>query len=211
MKHLRALLILSMVLGMVSFMLPGGVFAQAPTPTMEVSVDIKPGSCPNPVNVKSRGVLPVAILGTESFRVADIDPTTIRLFFVKIDGETVDLEAFPVLPPRIEDVATPYIPTADEELTCESCHELEEDGFDDLTLKFRTQDVIKAIEAVFKEDTGGGVPDGTCIAIVLEGLLKDGTSFVGQDVVRILKRGRGFMPNIPNRPNRPPFPNFPVQ
>jgi len=39
------------------------------TPTIEVPVDIKPTSCPNPLNVKSRGVLPVAILGTADFDV----------------------------------------------------------------------------------------------------------------------------------------------
>jgi hypothetical protein len=44
-----------------------------------VGADIKPGSCPNPLNLASRGVLPVAILGTEDFNVNDIDPTSIRL------------------------------------------------------------------------------------------------------------------------------------
>ena len=33
------------------------------TQSMEITVDIKPGSCPNPLNLKSNGVLPVAILG----------------------------------------------------------------------------------------------------------------------------------------------------
>ena len=31
---------------------------------IQISVDIKPQSCPNPVNVNAKGVLPVAILGT---------------------------------------------------------------------------------------------------------------------------------------------------
>ena len=37
-----------------------------------VSIDIKPGSCQSPLNVRSRGVLPVAILGTEGFDVESI-------------------------------------------------------------------------------------------------------------------------------------------
>lgn len=43
-----------------------------------VPIDIKPQSCPNPINVKSRGVLPVAILGTAEFDVTTIDPASIR-------------------------------------------------------------------------------------------------------------------------------------
>ena len=50
-----------------------------PTPALQVIVDIKPGSCPNPLNVKSSGVLPVAILGTADFDVTTIDATSIRL------------------------------------------------------------------------------------------------------------------------------------
>jgi len=44
-----------------------------------VLVDIKPGSDTNPVNVKSQGVLPVALLGSETFDVRDVDPSSIRL------------------------------------------------------------------------------------------------------------------------------------
>ncbi|MHC4346223.1 MAG: hypothetical protein ACYSUP_16230, partial [Planctomycetota bacterium] len=39
----------------------------------EVAVDIKPQSCPNPFNIKSKGVLPVAILGTDEFDVEDVN------------------------------------------------------------------------------------------------------------------------------------------
>lgn len=42
-------------------------------------VDIKPGSYPNPVNVKAKGVLPVAVLGSDDLDVADIDPATVEL------------------------------------------------------------------------------------------------------------------------------------
>jgi hypothetical protein len=63
-----------------------------------INVDIKPGTCPNPVNVKARGVLPVAILGTADFDVTTIDPASVRL-----EG---------VAPIRwaLEDVATPVPP-----------------------------------------------------------------------------------------------------
>ncbi|HUW20871.1 MAG TPA: PASTA domain-containing protein, partial [Sedimentisphaerales bacterium] len=37
--------------------------------TIPVNFDIKPGSCPNPLNVGSRGVIPAAVLGAEDFDV----------------------------------------------------------------------------------------------------------------------------------------------
>jgi hypothetical protein len=40
-------------------------------------LDIRPGSDLNPINPMSRGVIPVAILGTETFNIADLDPTTL--------------------------------------------------------------------------------------------------------------------------------------
>ena len=40
-------------------------------------VDIKPGSLTNPFNVKSKGVLPIAILTTEDFDATTIDPVTV--------------------------------------------------------------------------------------------------------------------------------------
>jgi hypothetical protein len=46
-------------------------------PDTEVTIDIQPGGDPNVVNVSSRGNVPVAILGSETFRVADVDVTTL--------------------------------------------------------------------------------------------------------------------------------------
>jgi hypothetical protein len=44
-----------------------------------IAVDVKPGSCPNPLNVKSQGVLPVAILGTSPSSIRGIDPKAVVL------------------------------------------------------------------------------------------------------------------------------------
>ena len=58
-----------------------------------VDIDIKPGSDPNSINVKSRGVIPVAILTT-----ADFDALT-------VDADTVEFEgACTANHPGIEDV-----------------------------------------------------------------------------------------------------------
>ena len=46
---------------------------------IEVEIDIKPGSDTNPINPKSKGLVPVAILTTDEFNAADVDPSTVKL------------------------------------------------------------------------------------------------------------------------------------
>ncbi len=143
-----------------------------PPPAIEVSVDIKPGSCPNPLNVKSKGVLPVAILGTEEFDVSIIDPASVKLTLNgNGDGE--------VLPLRwaYEDVATPF-----EGELCD-CHDYNGDGYMDLTLKFKIQELVGTLDL--------GSYGGKTIPLTLTGnLMEDygGTSIYGQDCVRILEK-----------------------
>ena len=48
-----------------------------PTPVSTTEIDIKPGSDPNSINPSSRGVIPVAILGSDTFDVLDVDVTTL--------------------------------------------------------------------------------------------------------------------------------------
>ena len=50
-----------------------------PLQNAEVPIDIKPGSCPNSINPKSRGVIPVAILTTDTFDASTVDPQTVAL------------------------------------------------------------------------------------------------------------------------------------
>jgi hypothetical protein len=131
---------------------------------IEVPIDIKPTSCPNPLNVNSKGVLPVAILGTEFLDVSDVDVSTVSLACV-------------VAPLRFdyEDVATPF-----EGELCD-CHELGPDGYMDLTLKFDTQMVVEAL---------GDVEDGEILSLPLLGYLNDGTPIEGSDCIRIIKKGK---------------------
>lgn len=42
-----------------------------------IDIDIKPGSSINPINPSAKGVIPVAILGTDAFDVTDVDVTTL--------------------------------------------------------------------------------------------------------------------------------------
>jgi hypothetical protein len=137
-----------------------------------VSVDIKPGSLRNPLNTRSRGVLPVAILGTESLDVTTIDPVTIAL---TCDGTGEGV--LPILPIRwrYADVATPF------EGEIADGHETGPDGYMDLTLKFKTQEVVEEI---------GEVNDGDEVFLTISGCFLDGAEFEGEDFVTILKKGK---------------------
>ncbi|MBI5670193.1 MAG: lamin tail domain-containing protein [Chloroflexi bacterium] len=48
-------------------------------PVILVDIDIKPGSDTNPINLKSNGKVPVAILGSLDFDAAFVDPSTVTL------------------------------------------------------------------------------------------------------------------------------------
>jgi uncharacterized membrane protein len=54
-----------------------GWIAVLPSATTQVAIDIRPGSDTNAVNLLSRGVIPVVILGSDTFDVADVDVMTL--------------------------------------------------------------------------------------------------------------------------------------
>lgn len=132
-----------------------------------VPVDIKPMSCPNPINVTAKGVLPVAILGTDEIDVSMIDPATLLL-----EG---------VAPLRWEwsDVATPFEPWTGKSDCWADCTEDGPDGYMDLTIKFDTQEIVSAV---------GEVADGACMVLTLTGNYFDGRAIAGEDVVVFLKK-----------------------
>jgi len=47
-------------------------------PSIEVQIDIKPGSDQNSINLESKGVVPVAVLSTGDFDADTIDPASVR-------------------------------------------------------------------------------------------------------------------------------------
>jgi hypothetical protein len=137
-----------------------------------LQLDIKPGSCPNPLNVKvfekppkndksqKGGVLPVAILGTADLEIQDIDISSLFL------------EGVAPLRYGFEDVAAPVRDGVECECTGEG-----PDGHMDLTLKFRKSEIVSAL---------GAVSDGDKIALTLTGQMADGTTFEASDCVKIL-------------------------
>jgi hypothetical protein len=131
-----------------------------------VFVDIKPESCPNPINVGANGTLPVAILGTSSFDVTMVDPSSVRL-----QGVSPLRFAF-------EDVATPFTGAL---VSATSCTTAGTDGFTDLVLFFDKSAVSAAL---------GPVTNGQVLVLTLTGNLLPsfgGMAISGQDVVVINK------------------------
>lgn len=137
----------------------------------EVTIDIKPGSCPNPIILVSKGILPIAILGlgTEVFDVTTIDP-----FTIKLERESVNCSVAP-LRWGYEDVATPF-----EGELCD-CHDLNVDGYLDLKLQFDNQEVVDCLEL---KDIAGET-----VTLILTGNLKEeygGTPIRGEDCMQYI-------------------------
>jgi hypothetical protein len=140
------------------------------TVATEVAIDIKPQSCPNPLNTNSSGVLPVAILGANSFDVTKVDVSTIKLAGVS------------PLRSDLEDVASSFSPITGKKDCNSDCTTAGPDGFLDLTLKFDAQAIVAAL---------GNVQDGQCVVVMLTGNLMQvagGTPIKGEDVVVIRRK-----------------------
>lgn len=132
--------------------------------SITTAVDIRPQSCPNPLNLKSKGLLPVAILGSEDFDVSTIDAASIELAGVQ-----------PVRS-NYEDVTAP-VSNGNE---CE-CATKDADGYIDLTLKFKTHEIVEELL-----NAGGELIHGQVLVLSLTGLLSDGTPIEGSDCVGLV-------------------------
>jgi hypothetical protein len=143
----------------------------------KVSLDIKPGSCPNSFNPGEKGVLPMAILGSRDVKVSLIDPKTLVLTREGVEGEAKPLRW------SLEDVASPLATTC-------SCGVKSgwADGRKDLSLKFDAQDVVQ--ELGIKKGDG-------CVKVTITGTLKssdpavNGKVISGSDYLRVLDTGKG--------------------
>ncbi len=137
---------------------------------IEVAVDIKPRNCPNRLNVRSKGVVKVAILGSDEFDATSVDPSTVRL------------EGASPLRWKFRDVATPY-ESDNMKGDCKDCTRKGRDGFLDLELKFKKQDIVAAL---------GSVNNGECRVLNLTGKTYAGTTIMGDDVVLIQAKKKRY-------------------
>jgi len=126
-----------------------------------VNVDIKPGSCDNPYNVKGKGVLPVAILGSADFDVTLIDPATVTLAGV------------PATQWAYEDVSTTG-----------ECSVYGGDGYLDLILHFD----IETLTPILGEVADGDVVTLKLIGYLYPDF--GGTPVIGFDSMTILVKGK---------------------
>ena len=127
----------------------------APAAIQVVSIDVKPGSYPNSFNNDAHGVIPVAILGSASFDVSQIDVSTLRL-----DGLALRMKGNGAYQFSIKDVSGNFSNTMNGE----------PDGYPDLVCQFLDED--------------GVWNQGESIATV-RGKLSDGAPFVGTDSIKI--------------------------
>ncbi len=157
-------------------------------PPVAGALDIKPGTCRNPFNIKNfeflmsgnpnaGGKMPVAILGTEGFDVTDIDISTIRL-----NGVT-SLEKGQ----SFCDVAGP----GENDGPCH-CATEGPDGQTDLLLKFSNQE-IAATRIILSIPQPGEV-----WTLTMTGEFNDGTEFQFSDCVTLVGEPPRF-----DKPDRP--------
>jgi hypothetical protein len=134
-------------------------------------LDIEPGSCPNPLNPHGNGVLSVALVGARDIDPMDVVPSSLLLSRADGLGGSVAPHGGPLGPHTVlEDVASPFAG-----VPCD-CHELGPDGVRDLLMKFRSREVVHALDL-------GDLPAGALVELVLTGSLVGGTRFTASDCV----------------------------
>nr|NIP55713.1 hypothetical protein [Phycisphaerae bacterium]NIU12016.1 hypothetical protein [Phycisphaerae bacterium]NIW11431.1 hypothetical protein [Gammaproteobacteria bacterium]NIW96206.1 hypothetical protein [Phycisphaerae bacterium]NIX02206.1 hypothetical protein [Phycisphaerae bacterium] len=93
--------------------------------SIQVAIDIKPGSDPNCFNNNGKGAVPVAVFGSEELNVADIDPATLTLEGMPVKSvgkkgrllahfEDVDLDGYVDLVVQFQDVDGTFSPESVE-------------------------------------------------------------------------------------------------
>ena len=117
----------------------GAVVPIAPGETIDmpsILIDIKPGSYPNCFNINGKGVIPVAILGSDTFDVMDIDQDTLSFggLLVRIKGS--------------------------EQPSC-GLEDTNADGFDDLVCHFEDDDATSWTAGNAWAMLSGVLNDGT--------------------------------------------------
>jgi hypothetical protein len=126
-----------------------------------VTVDIRPGLCPNHLRIESHFTVPIAVLGSMDFDAANIDPETVRL---SRDGVAEEVGPLSWVQ---EDVGTPVVGGL-----C-ACHKLRGDGVDDLEMYFAIDELVTTL--------GLEAHVGETVPLTLSGKLLTGEVIGGAD------------------------------
>ena len=182
------------------FLTAAGVKASS----VDVPMDINPGSCPNLFSPDAEGdrFLRVAILGTDVFDVNTVDIYSLVIFRA---DEADDPEKGKVAP-----LQSPLVPTTDGRITINTatmrehpgavsvkrgpkvrdlatpfigpfcdCHGLGADGHDDLVLRFSGATLVNELNLA-------SFPNGEAVDLRVSGELLDGTPFVAGDCIQLV-------------------------
>jgi hypothetical protein len=128
-----------------------------------VHIDITPGVCPSVVNPQMQDLMTVALLGSPSFYVEDVDV------------ESLQFENVAPTQVQYQDASQPA-----EDVDC-PCSDGGGDGYLDLVLRFRVQDVVGDGVASGQEETR---------ELTLSGKLKNGSPFEATNCVLISNADR---------------------
>jgi N-acetylneuraminic acid mutarotase len=158
---------------------------EAFSPFEMVKIDIKPGDPSNFINLKSNGVVPVAILGSATFDPMTVDPASVTLTAATDNGSGEPGGA----PVATRGRGIPMTATAD----------VNHDGYPDLILYFRTEDMTALASAEHSSalqppgdgetpplQSAGHRPALQQMEAVLYGKTYSGTPIRGSDTVRIV-------------------------
>ena len=139
-------------------------------PTIIAPVDIKPGYCPNLLEVYGGDVVSVAILGTDRFDVTEIARDSVRI------------QEIPPVRSEQRDVARPFRlykwQVSGKKVKADYCTDEGPDGRLDLVAYFNKEDILKAV---------GSTRSGDVLLLRVTARHKSGAQIVGQDVVVIHK------------------------
>lgn len=159
------------------------IFFQGVRPAIsavQMSMDIKPGGCPNPFNRNSNGVLPVSLCGTADLDIGNVILSSVRMSRPDGMGGSIGSVAPHEGPPgphsTYGDEATPY--TGPEG----GCSEDDGDGIEDLNMKFKTQELVSGLQM-------DSLLPGALVEMNLKGQLTSGSDFFAKDYVRLVPPG----------------------
>ena len=167
--------------------------------TVFIVLDVKPGSCPNPLNVMAAGDDWVQMEGDNyedavdagvAAKLGPMQPAKLRAVVPMAIIGTVDFDVSLIVPTSIqvlgipslryiyEDVAAPVDEGAEECV----CTDAGPDGYIDLTFNIDWDGMVAAL---------GEVYDGEIVPISVNGQLTDGRPFQGTDCVLIIAYQQG--------------------